>query len=107
MAEAGRLAQAMNPAGASPELQATIAALGHAWEMVRRGVDAGLLDADDLQELSEHLAAGRDYRCEVLNFESRGETQLLVELLDDGDLCERQALVRALEGILIRLRHVK
>ncbi len=72
-------------------------ALSHAWTLIERGVERRMLLEEDLSELVDHLARGRDFMVDELGFEFV-DGVLTVALLDQEAECDPGLLVDALRA---------
>ena len=91
-----RLLQAMHDRVPRP-------ALGHAWTLIERGIAGRMLLEDDLSELLDHLASGRDFVADELGFEFVGGV-LTVKFLDDDAECAAGSLIDALRAVEATVR---
>ena len=80
-----------------------VPAVGHAWTLIERGVEGRMLLEEDLSELVDHLAEGRDFMVDELGFEFVGGV-LTVAFLDDEAECDPGLLVNALRTVEAAVR---
>ena len=75
------------------------AQLGHAWELVKRGIGYNMLDSDELPELISHLKENRDFCVGELSFEFIGD-KLQIRLLEESEATDKAPMIRALKDLL-------
>ena len=72
------------------------AQLGHAWQLVTRGIEYHMLYAEQLPELIDHLKDGRDFCIDELAFDFI-DGKLSVRLLEESEPTDTATMTRALE----------
>jgi hypothetical protein len=62
------------------------------WSLLRRGIELGWIEKDELHELVEYLESRRDWGVEELLFANSG-SQVRVSFLDDEVTCDSSVLL--------------